>query len=174
MIGFYGPSIVGHLLNASPKALMGITMAAGALAEGSETFEQGITSRKAGREVSEAQLALAYSLGLALGTTEALPVAAMFKGHKGGMVRGIGIQGFEEGLQEGGQTFGENVIASTLHDPERPLDKDVMENAAIGFTLGAFMQGARYASSSEARESANCMSGGRLAAGSTIITRRAR
>jgi N12 class adenine-specific DNA methylase len=153
MIGFYGPAIAGKLLGASDRALIGITMTTGGLAEGAETFEQGMASRKAGRDVSDADLRMAYGLGLLLGTSEALPVAAMFS-RRGGLLRGVGIQMFEEGGQEGGQTFGENVIAKMLHDPERALSEGVVESATIGGILGAFMQGANYAVSKKARDQA--------------------
>ena len=171
MIAFYGPAITGKLMGASDRVLVGITAASGALAEGSETFEQATESRRQGREVSEGRRLLAYMGGLLLGSTEALPVAEYLRGGKGGILRTINRQGAEEALQEGGQTLGENMLARLLHDPEREIFKDVGENAAIGYILGGFMQGAQLAASKRAREQARRGEGDAPPAASASETR---
>src|SRR5690606_8735070 len=105
-------------------------------------------------DVAEWKRGMAYAAGLLLGSTEALPIANYLEGGKGGILRSIHRQGAEEALQEGGQTLGENVLARLLHDPERQIFKDVDENAAIGYILGGFMQGAQLAASPRARAQA--------------------
>lgn len=152
MIGFYGPGIIGKIMGASNAKLVALTATTGALAEGSSTFDEALLSQKQGREVSDMAKFLAWGGGLLLGTTEALPVASLIKGGRGSLVTAMLSQMIEEGGQEGLQTFGENVLAKVLHDPDRNLSDNVMENLAIGGLLGGFITGGSFAVSRKMRE----------------------
>lgn len=111
---------------------------------------------------SKEQAELAMLMGMAVGTSEGLPIERMLgraqklkdlakyaKAGKGQrayqtlvrVTRNAAAGTVEEGLQEGFQTFGENLSARLLYDENRDLFEGVMEAAQTGGLLGSVFSG---------------------------------
>jgi hypothetical protein len=139
---------------------MAITATVGAMSEAPGQYRDAQKSRADGRDVSDLALMWTFIGGLALGSTEALPIAkniplpAVQKSKMLAYLQSIVREGGEEGLQEFGQAIGEDVVAKYLHDPDRTIGDDAMQNALVGFLSGGGITAARLAKSSTARQEA--------------------
>lgn len=129
----------------APAALLPMIM--GGAAQGAQQYEEA-TKFKA----SDAKSRLAFYLGTAVGTSEALPVESLFRwlGKTPGTsalreaVKVGSAQAIVEALQEGGQQLASNAIA-WLYDSNRKLHDDVVTNmgagGAVGFLTGFLLAG---------------------------------
>lgn len=74
--------------------------------------------------------------------TRAMDVPALFsKAGAAKVGQGIVKEAGEEFIQEGGEQFGQNLGVQQTIDPARALDQDVLDNAAIGATVGGIIGG---------------------------------
>lgn len=106
---------------------------------------------------TENQIVTAARAGILPGMTDSLPVETLTgripvpgfgyiripPGMMGAALRGIGRIGwtaFEEGMQEGGQQFLQNLIAREVYKPLQPLGEDVLHNIGIGGGVGGIAQ----------------------------------
>ena len=142
---FIVPGGAAKALGAGGKTQTGVMMTTGMAQGGAQGLDDAI-KLNADREK---QLQSFY-LNFGLGATEAIPLSRMFgrlNRASGGRVEAIlknsGQQGFEEAIQEMGQTLGSNFIAKELaaYDEGRELLKDVGQGGKVGFIVGALLGG---------------------------------
>lgn len=158
LAGFYGVNAAAIAARLSTPMRMYLVGAVGALATSADTHGDAVNSIKEGRDVSDTQRLLAYVGGLVIGASEAAPILNNIPGlsvktKKAAIayMAAIGREGIEEALQEGFQSFGQNLIANNQafgHDPERSLWDGVGEGMLIGFLTGGGAQALRLASRS--------------------------
>lgn len=117
----------------------------GATQQGVQSYDEAALSfakvieeakREDGLTPNEEKKAWSFFLGSLAGTSEVIPfVGDWAKGASsrlGYAIGHIGSRVLEEGVQEGGQQWSQNLIARRFYDPSRPWHEDVLENTAIG------------------------------------------
>lgn len=128
------------------SAGLGAPMQAEAMAQDAEAARDKGTLKADGTPVTDADIRMAYMLGLPIGATEAAPIGHLLERlGASGLVRGVLVQAAEEGGQEWVQSVLENATAQRLYDPERRWDDGAWEAAAIGAILGSGMEVATHA-----------------------------
>ena len=140
MLGFMAGGIGGQLVKGSATAA-GLASGAvlGAGVEGAGQYE---AATAAGADEETARQA--YLWGLAVGTTEVLPMARLFKrvdramgGKATKILKNAGKSAMEESIQEWGQTVAGNKIAQEFYDENRNLLEGSGMGAAAGGTSAA-------------------------------------
>ena len=162
-LGFWGADAGAKILGLARKGEWVTVALTGALSQANQPFNDA----KKTKDVSDAQLAMAYIGGLALGATEAVPVIENIPGlsretkNKAiAFLSTIHREGLEEGMQEFVQQLGQNIIAKhgvpgiAGYKPDQDLWEDVGPNAIVGYLSGAGITAARLAKSRQAREQA--------------------
>ena len=144
----FGGKGLGSLSKGGPKMQGAIAGWLGAAVGGQAGAED---ARAHG--ATDDQIYIARQFNTAFGATEGLPLGAVFQRiddgtggflskhlkSKAGQIAGQGALGaIEEGLQEAGQTWGENWTARDLaqYDPGRSLSDNILEAAKIGGSVG--------------------------------------
>lgn len=135
---FLGAGAAGAAAGAGMAATAGT---AGALVGASSLYEKG-------KDATPEQKRLGLVIGAALGSTEALPIAHLFKQLNtatGGTLSNalkIGtVQAIEEALQEGFQQIGENLTVKHIYGQAQSMLDGVKEGMGAGGLLG-FLTGA--------------------------------
>lgn len=158
--GFWGVNSAALAMKVGSAESAALVATVGALSEAPQTYNDALKSRAEGRKVPDAALAMAFFGGLAIGSTEALPIAKNFPIHiqSNSKIKAVLLsifrEGGEEAAQEFGQAIGEDLLAKTLHDPSRRIGDDAAQNALIGFLSGGAVTGGRLAASPGARQQA--------------------
>ena len=134
-VGFMAGGLAGKALKI-PQAL-GIA-GLGAMTSGADAWKE---AKASGASDSDAYKVFLLNAGV--GTSEVLPLSKMLRrldGVSGGTftkaIIEAGKESFEEALQEAGQQFAQNYVASKYYDKDRELLKDLGDNAAAGGVTG--------------------------------------
>jgi hypothetical protein len=151
MVTFLGPGLATQLLvRGGPRAMalmMGSTSGVtGSLTQAGAMTDDALTAMRQrrtvdGRPVTEETLQSVFPWSLAIGATEAAPIARFFNRSGGTAMSRILSQAVEEGGQEFIQQASENIVARASYDDLRKWDDNAWTGLAVGAILGAGMQG---------------------------------
>ena len=150
-LGFYGAGAAGKILGQIAKlskanqVMLGAAVSGvlGGAVGGAEGVRDAINSARQGREVTNRDLVLAWTLTTLGGTSEAWPIMNWLSSKRGGgALRSVLNQALEEGGQEAFQNMLGNWVAQILHDPERNVMDGVFDAAAVGILTGGTIQAA--------------------------------
>lgn len=138
----------GALSKGLGMGLGAATAVGGALPEAEQMYQEAVRRGEI-EPGAESKKWWAFTMGLGVGATEALPISRAFerleKLSGGGVTRLIGAMaasGLEEGTQEALQAVLENgAIRNALLDEKVPLSKEVVDNALVGALSGALFTG---------------------------------